>query len=231
MQFIQKQQQAPENWYTEWFCKQGEETIPSYDYKRDYSGYTKIADARRFLLEEQSYLCAYCQKEITLETSSIEHILPKTFNPGLSTNYFNLVVVCKSPPKEENTHKYHCDKQRGDAPLVPFIFYNDCQVSSNTNHPYFLVESNGTIFPKYSKNCPIFLQRTAFLEILYLNHENLKKGRKDKIDQILKTVANIREKDDKRKYFEGEFNRIYNDPTIEFRQFLLAWLSTKLGRN
>lgn len=39
-----------------------------------------IPNARQTLLDEQFNVCAYCQKEISLKTSSIEHVVPKSSN-------------------------------------------------------------------------------------------------------------------------------------------------------
>lgn len=124
MQYIKKQNIPPSDW-DKWFTTATGKR--SYDYKTDYSALTQIENARAFLIAEQSELCAYCQKTIKLADSSIEHIVPKEQNIELSTNYHNLVAVCKTQVKDSNG-QYHCDKAKVNKPITPFIFLSNSDV-------------------------------------------------------------------------------------------------------
>lgn len=74
------------------------------------------------LLKEQHYLCAYCEQEIDLETSRIEHIKPQSRYPDLQMDYFNMVICCCGDAREEaaqnNSNPFlHCDNAKRDTEL------------------------------------------------------------------------------------------------------------------
>lgn len=50
---------------------------------------------RKYMTEEQYWLCAYCCGKINLDNSLNEHILPEDGYPNRSMEYLNLVVSCR----------------------------------------------------------------------------------------------------------------------------------------
>jgi len=84
MQFINKSHLIPPDWDIWFTTATGRRT---YNYA-DYQELRDLGLAKEYLLNEQSGLCAYCQKQITTDNASIEHIVPKSHNTALSTNYY-----------------------------------------------------------------------------------------------------------------------------------------------
>ena len=69
-------------------------------------------ECKKYLLQEQGYLCAYCMKSISLDKMKIEHLNPrhncKTEDEKLTNK--NLVAVCLGITDAE----IHCDTNRGN---------------------------------------------------------------------------------------------------------------------
>lgn len=227
MQFIQKQNTEPSDW-NQWF------TVPpsrrSFDYGHDYSALTNLGLAKRYLIEEQHGLCAYCQQKITIKDASIEHVIPKEHNVNYSTSYFNLVAVCKKNQiKDPRTYKLHCDSTRGSELLPPIIFYKNAISNLNNLNQYFRAYATGEVLAKHDLNINIKKQVEAFIEILNLNHEQLKSKRaKDVLNGIAQASLTA---PDKMRYWQTQYNRIFNDLGQPFREYLLLWIGPKIGIN
>ena len=179
MQYIHKQEIPPVDWDL-WFTIQSEDGIRrSYDYGIDCPALLNLHLAKGFLLNEQNGLCAYCQKTLNNEDASIEHIAPKEHNLPLSTNYYNLVAVCRNPVKDPVNGRSHCDKERGGKLLPTLIFYKNCNVTATKSNAYFEVYSNRGILPKNILSQEIKSQVQSFIDILNLNsHLVVSKPRK-----------------------------------------------------
>ncbi|RKI30385.1 TIGR02646 family protein [bacterium 1xD8-6] len=68
-------------------------------YKKDFSsedndGKRRRQRLRNQLIEEQGYICCYCMKRISLDSSHIEHFWPKTFFPQIDLDYNNMFASC-----------------------------------------------------------------------------------------------------------------------------------------
>lgn len=228
MQYIRKNHTPPIEW-NEWFTtKEGNR---SFDYKEDYNKLRYLKNARKFLLDEQKGLCAYCQSRLTLENSSIEHIIPKTFNQELSTNYHNLVAVCRQPVVDESGRS-HCDKERGNSILTPLILHTSMATSLKRNHAYFKATASGELLPNENLDEATKVQVKSFIEVLNLNHTSLKTARKNRLDALLVVTRAKGIKGAELKLFwDQTFNYYYQRENEPYRQFLLIYLSTKLGRN
>ena len=91
---------------------------------------------RKKLLEEQGYVCIYCQKRVVEnEDISIEHIRPKSLYGKLEFDYFNLTISCSYKGKGST-----CDPKKAEKELLAFhtcdlendIIYNlNGEISSN----------------------------------------------------------------------------------------------------
>ncbi len=228
MQYIQKQNTKPSNWNT-WFTKGTGHR--SFDYRADYSSLPNLKQAKNYLLVEQHYLCAYCQQKLTSETASIEHVIPKEFNKELSTNYHNLVAVCKDSPKDNESKRKHCDKERGNKLLPPFIFYSSSDVTNTSNSPFFKAYSDGQILAKDRISSEDKAQAEAFIEILNLNHTQLKEKRAKDVLNGLIAAFQLLPHHQRTNYWRVQFDRILLNKTQPFRQFLLIYIGSKIGIN
>ncbi|MCF8371120.1 MAG: TIGR02646 family protein [Bacteroidales bacterium] len=228
MQYIKKQNTPPKKWES-WFTKATGER--SFDYSQDYGSLTEIRFARQFLITEQNDLCAYCQKRIDINNSSIEHVIPKEHNKEISTNYYNLVAVCNSHPKDVFTNKLHCDKERGSLLLSHIIFYTNSDVSKNRNNCYFSASADGTIRAKDHLTDNIKHQVEGFINILNLNHSALKETRaKDFLDGMIEEYHSIPPHQGNT-FWQIKFDRLLLDKSHPFRQFLLIYIGNKIGIN
>jgi uncharacterized protein (TIGR02646 family) len=227
MQYIEKQNTPPVDW-EKWFTTgTGKRT---YDYKADSAALPFLRDVKKFLIEEQHGLCAYCNQKINIDNASIEHIIPKECNVPFSTSYTNLIAVCKTPLKDPKTGKDHCDKEKGSHIITPLVLLSNCDVTEKRNNPYFGAHTDGTIYAKSTRQADFF-QAQAFIETLNLNHYLLMESRsKDMLAGLLQgfMACDVRHQ---RLYLKTQFDRIMADKKIPHRQFLLIYLAGKLGIN
>lgn len=61
---------------------------------KDYTPQIKENLKKYMFKEEQGYYCVYCENNIDLENSQIEHIKPKDIFPELTHEYSNYIVGC-----------------------------------------------------------------------------------------------------------------------------------------
>jgi len=228
MLYIKKADTAPVDWEA-WFTTAIGNR--SYDYGRDQPNLPRLREARKFLLEEQNHLCAYCLQKISIIDSSIEHVIPKEFSVELSTSYTNLVAVCKNPQPDLESGKLHCDKHKLSEIITPFIFIANCQVTPIKNNAYFSVGSDGAIFPKGTATFEHQSQAHAYINTLNLNHSLLMANRaKDYLDNMIRDFRAI-PTNRRQDYWEVQFRRIYKDKSTPFREILLIYISDKCGRH
>ena len=229
MQYIRKQNTPPEDWNV-WFTKASGNR--SFDYQADNGSLVNLPIAKHFLIEEQHGLCAYCQQFITDANSSIEHVIPKEFNKELSTNYYNLVAVCKAQIKDSFTGKFHCDTEKGSKIITPLIFVSNSDVNGNiANNHYFSASSDGTISSKLTLPDEIRIQVDTFIKVLNLNHEILKNKRAKDILGALTQVYTSLPLFQRGTYWKVQYERVLNNPKQPFRQFLLVYIGNRLGIN
>ncbi len=94
------------------------------------------------LMQEQGFLCCYCEVSVTADDSHIEHFRPRGRYPTRQLDYDNLLCSCQRElsPGEPR----HCGHQKGDwfdenllvSPLAP-----NCEER-------FRFTANGDIFPR-----------------------------------------------------------------------------------
>lgn len=88
-------------------------------------------DLRKHLLEEQGYLCCYCNQGIIdhpLRTK-IEHFYPKDQDkyPEKMFEYSNLLLSCNGGERDAPPRTLHCDsKKGGDEPSPISPLKSDC---------------------------------------------------------------------------------------------------------
>ncbi len=66
--------------------------------------FKKVQPTRKNILRRDHYQCMYCEKELTLSTCTLDHVVP-TSKGGLHS-WRNLVAACKK-----------CNSKKGDQPL------------------------------------------------------------------------------------------------------------------
>lgn len=106
------------------------------DLKNSTAGNEVRHNLRRFLLQSQYGLCAYCCRKIGMENSLNEHIRPQSVFHNESMNYDNIIVSCRTEDvnatcgvKKENEY----DENLFVSPLEQdcesqFIFYPNGQI-------------------------------------------------------------------------------------------------------
>ncbi len=227
MQYIEKQTTPPNDW-EKWFTTAN--GVRSFDYKKDYNSLTNVKFAKAFLLGEQHGLCAYCQQVITLENASIEHVTPKEHNVNLSTNYFNLVAVCKTQIKDSEG-KVHCDKQRLSSLISPIIFYGNAEANDSKTNSYFGAYADGSVFAKHNLDEQTKKQVEAFIEVLNLNHTQLKETRAKEVLDGINAIFISLPQQQKKAFWKNQYERILQNKSHPFRQFLLSYIGSKIGIN
>lgn len=167
MKYIQKQEE-PQN-FKDW--KQQQKSIGVN------CGYESFQNPEKrlvhlALLREQGYICCYCCQKIEKETSHIEHFLPQSKTDAeLSVTYSNLLASCGS-------HQHwpkHCGNQRENHPVPVSPLQTNCE-----NHFRYTVE--GEIIP--TNNLELQDKAKETIDILNLNHSDLKKMRSEAIEAL-----------------------------------------------
>lgn len=65
-----------------------------------YRPWVEIKFSKRMVLARDEYLCAYCNKQLSSKTATIDHILPKS--RGGKNTFMNCVACCSSCNKRKN---------------------------------------------------------------------------------------------------------------------------------
>lgn len=131
---------------------------------------------RETLLNDQGYICCYCQRRIPeekLPKSKIEHFKCQDKNKELQLKFYNLFIACNGQIGSVET----CDTAK----------HNDDLYGIN------LLDVNLSDKIKYTKNGVIYSDIPNInkdLELLNLNDQNLKLAR----ESICKAIKSIKEK-------------------------------------
>jgi len=80
------------------YIKKGHEPDSLTKYRKEkfayYDGFKEKDDIRKYLLEEQGYLCAYCMRRIDMEHMKIEHWYPEDLLSDIEClDYKNMLGV------------------------------------------------------------------------------------------------------------------------------------------
>lgn len=106
------------------------------EYKEDFYGPDKQM-LREVLVEEQGYICCYCMKRITYDTSHIEHFWPKRFFELKDMDYGNMFASCQGDGDE-----VHCGHKKEDWYLPDMVILTDPEIED-----MFLYLENGEVLP------------------------------------------------------------------------------------
>lgn len=94
--------------YAKWKALANEDWQPTYD---DLSGDLK-ASVKRSLMQEQGYLCCYCERRLIETDSHIEHFQPQSDPAVDPLDYDNLLCSCQNQIKKGEPR--HCGNLKGD---------------------------------------------------------------------------------------------------------------------
>ena len=93
------------------------------------------------LMQEQGFLCCYCEISVTANDSHIEHFRPRGRYTALEFDYDNLLCSCqKNPPRGGPLHCGHSKRVWFDENLLVSPLTPDCE-------DRFRFTANGAIFP------------------------------------------------------------------------------------
>lgn len=167
MRYIQKGQE-PES-FTQWKALENQDWHPTYDDLKN----PEKGDVHQALLAEQGGLCCYCEGEIALTDSHIEHLLSQEFHEEEALNFNNMLCSCGLSHKGQSMPD-HCGNAKGnkELPITPLM--PDCG-----NH--FLFSSDGKISPSKESDAAAI----ETIKILHLDCDELTERRKYAIDALM----------------------------------------------
>lgn len=148
-------------------------------YEDDCRGEVKT-QLHNALLQEQGYICCYCQMGITRENSHIEHLKPRSIYPDLALVYTNLLASCQrqTEPKEP----CHCGIKKGKEHLMVSPLDENCA-------GFFRYAASGEMLPTDESNKQEAAKTT--IEKLGLDIEKLRLMRSAAIDGALLAIEGL----------------------------------------
>lgn len=136
MKHIKKGREPKE--FTEWKGLANENWQPSYDDLRN----PEKTIVKNALMEEQGYICCYCEQELIETDSHIEHLLPQDSYPEKALDFSNMLRSCQDKLKKGEPR--HCGNLKGDDELPISPLDEDCE-------RYFKYTYDGYIEPVNEK--------------------------------------------------------------------------------
>ncbi len=124
------------------------------------------------LLEEQSLLCAYCEKEIDdlPENSNIDHFKTRDRFPEETLNYNNLLVSCNS--------KFHCSHTKDNFGLKREDYVKIVNPVLENPENFFEYSWAGDILIREDLNLQDFEKAEFTIQIFKLDSKSLTEERK-----------------------------------------------------
>lgn len=106
--------QEPPEWFEDWKSNFKIVNHREAHYKNDFStgdtdGSNRRRRLRENLVDEQGKICCYCMRRITIDSSHIEHFLPKESFAEKDLSYDNLLASCNGEEsiREDEEHCGH----------------------------------------------------------------------------------------------------------------------------
>lgn len=172
------------------------------------------------LLSEQGHLCAYCMTRIFLESSTIEHYIPRKGKNGdvsLSLDYRNLLLVCCNGRNRQGNNR-HCDVSKGDK----LIAVNPTNKEDIKKVKYY---NDGTI------GSDIDSFNTDFNNTLNLNNMTLKRNRQTARLEALKQLSKNKHGEWSKDYVEKCLNHyISQGKKVPYVGIIIYELEKRLKR-
>ena len=122
MKYVEKNPE-PET-FTQWKALSSDDWQPAYD----SMGSSIKTDVKKALMQEQGFLCCYCERRLIDEDSHIEHFKPQSDNETDPLDYCNLLCSCQNRMnKGEPRHCGNLKEDWFDAALLISPFEPDCE--------------------------------------------------------------------------------------------------------
>lgn len=168
MKYIQKNNEP--QWFKDWKADN-----PNATYA-DLVSSRKAHSLRQSLVEEQHYICCYCECLIDAETSHNEHFKPKgnLLYRSLQLDYNNIFASCKR--EADGDPETHCGHKKSDSFDVQLV--SPMEPNCSTHFKYDL---NGQIFETDDRG-------KLTIEMLKLDSALLNASRKSLIDHFIYDV-------------------------------------------
>ena len=171
MKFIVKGQEPTT--FRDWKAEANENWTPCYDNLQA----PQKPILHQSLLQEQGFICCYCNNRIEVQDSHIEHLVPQSQNiQGSDVDYNNMLASCgRSGASVYQGHSERtCGEHKGESTIPITPEQHDCELK-------FSYGSNGSI----SSATPNDNDAQQTIRILNLDCDKLNRNRKDAIDGII----------------------------------------------
>lgn len=182
---------------------------------------SKKRKLKKYILENEQFgVCCYCEKEITIDTSHIEHIKPKSIDVlNLTFDYNNLLVSCEGNHFNEigDNSKNTCGQFKDDN-FDENLFLNLTLVVNVAE--YFTFDSEGFISASQIDTA----KAEYTLNILNLNGKNnkLAEARKIARQALIQNLRNLPidvQKEKLRNYLQNNGNEF-----ITFFRYIFSYV-------
>jgi len=159
MRHIQKEEEPPD--FTLWKEQGDENWNPGWG---DFDARPIKQTVRRALLQEQGYLCCYCEIRVDENRGHIEHIQARHSRPDLDLIYKNMLYCCPETPRGMPTTCGHARRPDDPVPVSPLNV--DCEAR-------FLYTAEGKMLPRNESDA----DAEETVRILNLNEPTLRRHR------------------------------------------------------
>lgn len=130
------------------------------------------------LLDEQHALCCYCEGDVDRGNSHVEHLVPRSREPGRSHDYGNLAVSCNGGSGQDR----HCGHRKGgDYDAALFVSPHDLM-----SEALFRYRKDGHIEPADTRQPN---RANYMLSLLALNCPSLTGRRNRHARQLVATLG------------------------------------------
>ena len=185
--------------FTDWKALANEDWQPSYN---DLSGYSKKA-VKDSLMEEQGYLCCYCERRLTPEDSHIEHLRPQSDLAVDPLDFANMLCSCQNQLNKGDPR--HCGNLKDDW-FVTLLLVSPLDSGCESRFSFI---GNGAIKPSLSTDTVA----TETITRLGLAIPKLNALRAYAIEPFLEETLN---EDDMRRFVSGYLEKDGNGLYGEF---------------
>jgi len=181
MKSIQKRQEPVE--FIEW------KALANQDWQPDWDNFQNPQKAivHKAILQEQGYICCYCEQRIEKNISHIEHFKPRETYPELSLVYTNLLCSCPGWKEGKSTDpQEHCGASKEnwfDENLMISPLAQNCD-------EYFQYTPEGEIRANYALPEKKAKAADTTIEHCQLNHAILIKRREEALDGLEELTQN-----------------------------------------
>jgi uncharacterized protein (TIGR02646 family) len=175
-----KKNQSPQD-FLEW------KNLANKDWQPTWNNFQKPekTSVHNSLIQEQGYICCYCERRITREISHIEHLKPRNKYPNLALDYTNLIASCQGENATPPLIPVHCGHKKSE-------WYKESLMVSPLGSncvDFFRYTDDGQILPTTDSDKKVAAKETIIR--LALNINKLRKMREQAIEGILEIIDTL----------------------------------------